>query len=177
MKKLFTLLFFVTANCFSQSYEYSIEGLNPKYTVNEIDSLNQKELFDKAVIWIKENYVNPDDVVNTTIENEKIRFTGGKKNVLCYRALGMTYCQDVRYSIELSFKDGRYKFEPVSFEQYYDGWRNIPLNDSESGFYKKGKLRKIFKDYPLAISDIFNSVQISLQAFLINRTSVKNEDW
>lgn len=156
-------------------YDYE-NGLRPKFLVNTIDSLNQKSLFKKSINWIKETYKNPDEVINTTIENEKIRFTGVKANYFCLYG-----CMDVRYTIELSFKDGRYKFEPISFEKYLSqsGWETLDLNHGSDRYYnKKGELPKKYnyRKIPYYVTSLFLELNLSLNNYLSNNQSVKDND-
>jgi len=71
------------------------------YVVVKVDSLNQEELFKKAINWIKDTYKNPDEVINTTIDNSKVRIEGFKEVAIQLKALGMSSFYGGTYSIEI----------------------------------------------------------------------------
>ena len=189
MNKIILFIFILSVH-FSMAqddlYKFDINGLSPEYIVVEIDSMTQEQLFKKTINWIKETYKNPDEVIKTTIENDKVRFEGAKQNGLCIMALGMPNCSNVRYQIEIAFKDGKYKFEVISLEQYVEasqysrpGWFPVLLSQEEvsKGYYKKkGKLRAPYKRYPDEISILFNELHLSLKAYMFGEQSEKKKD-
>jgi hypothetical protein len=186
-KKITLLLLFVITISYSQekSFKYDIKGLQPSYLVSEIDSLNQIELFNKTINWIKETYKNPDKVIKTTIENKKIRFTGSAGNFLSIRFLGTNKPLLTRYTIEISFKDGKYKFSPINLEYYQTasqyssgGWMPVGLSNGTGYYKKKGKLRKMFREFPKDIPKLFNGLEASLKIYLLkeNKTIKSTED-
>lgn len=155
--------------------------------VVEIDSLNASEIYLKTIDWIKESYKNPDEVIKAKFENKKIRFNGFEKTRLSTKMLGITSFSDVRYSIEISFKEGKFKFEPTKLESYTKpaqnvsgGWSSVPL-DTGSWIYKKnGKPKGIFKLYPSQIKSIFNNLKSSLEIYLLKQNNTikdKKDDW
>lgn len=167
MKKITLLLLFGTISFFAQDkFSYGVDGLTD-YVVVKVDSLNQKKLFDKTINWIKETYKNPKEVIKTTFEFNKIRIEGLEKGGICMHVSGARSCGDVIYQIEISFKDGKYKFNPISLGK-------ISLTDGAYLYNKKGKVRKIFKYYSEDISKIFNSLNLSLKKSLIQ---ISNDDW
>src|SRR5699024_7474191 len=110
-------LFLTTSLSFGQKkFNYDQSGLNLKYVVVDIPQKTQQELFTKSINWIKETYKNPDKVIKTTIENKKIRFEGVDMDIISTSALGLTTYYPTTYVIEIAFKDGKYKFEPISIE-------------------------------------------------------------
>lgn len=164
-------------------FAFSSIGLNSKFVVNETHSLTQKELFDKSINWIKETYDTPDEVIKTKIENEKIRFKGVSSNAICHYGLGMKFCQNVRYTIELAFKDGRYKFEILEMEHYFEGseygragWREIYLDTKAEFYYKRGEIIKQLRDYPLHIELLLNGLNLSLFNYLKGNQKVKDDN-
>jgi transposase-like protein len=189
MKKiilLFTL--FIFSKAFSQSdFKHSVDGLNPKFLVIEIDSLNASELYLKTLDWIKETYKNPDEVIKAKFENEKIRFNGFQKSAMSTKMLGVPSFSDVRYSIEISFKDNKLKFEPINLERYTapseyvsGGWSFVPLNTGSYIYKKNGKSKGIFKRYPKQIENIFNNLKSSLEIYLLKQNNTikdKKDDW
>lgn len=169
------------------TFTYDKTGLNPKYLVVETDSLSKTEVFEKTINWIKETYKNPDEVIKTTIGNEKVRFEGFKDDLICVNSLGMIYCYYALYTIEISFKENKYKFTPLTLEyripasQYgAGGMFPIEFNEASSLYNKKGKLRGMYKKVPPAIQALFNDLNKSLNEYLKQEElSVEddNDDW
>lgn len=160
-------------------FTYDINGITP-FVIVEVDSTSQNTLFTKTINWIKETYKDPDEVIKTTIENEKVRFEGMNSGALCVKALGSKSCYDATYTIEISFKDNKYKFTPIDLEYYtppdqYDSGNDIsiPLEGSGRLYNKKGKLRSLYKTFPVEIETIFNSLNESLTNYI----SAKKDDW
>ena len=182
--KLTALLIVIYTFTYGQDkFVYDQRGLNPKYVVVEMDGLKQDELFKKTINWIKETYKNPDEVIKTTIDNKKVRFEGFKDNIICIKSLGMVYCYDGLYTIEIEFKDNKYKFTPMSIEyrvpasQYsVGGMRPISLSDG-SAYYKKGKLRKMYNTIPLSVEMLLNGLNLSLSKYLSTEQEEGNDDW
>ena len=94
-------------NDLQKAFTFNHEGLTPKHVIKEVADKNKKELFDKAINWIKETYNNPDEVIQMTIEGEKLRFKGIQENALCYNTLGTKTCFPAIYIIEIEFKDSK----------------------------------------------------------------------
>lgn len=166
---------------------YDNQGLTPKFLVKEIDSLNNKQLYSKTIDWIKDTYKNPDEVIKAKFENEKVRFIGFKSSHLKISSLGIPNYYNVRYTVEIYLKNGKYKFQPVILEyytppsQYSRGGWNILSFDNAKGFYnKKGKLKNLFKYFPEGIDSLFNDLENSLNTYLLKKAHIikdKNNDW
>jgi len=189
MKKTITIISFIllTINIIAQEkFTYSEKGLTD-YVVIEIDSLNQNELYNKTIDWIKESYVNPDEVIKAKFENEKLRFNGFKENAFKYKVFGMSNVMDGRYSIEISFKDGKLKFDPISLEEHSfskkysaDGWAPISLETNTWLYKSNGTLIKAVDSYPEDIIGIFNNLILSLNDYLLKESGAKKDskkDW
>lgn len=188
MKKLLLVVLIITSiNLNAQEkFTYDKEGLTD-FIVVKVDSMSQSEIYAKTIDWIKDTYKNPDEVIKAKFENEKVRFNGFKSNALSTKVLGLTNYTDARYSIEISFKNGRLKFNPINLEQYAEssqyvtgGWYGISM-DTGSWLYKKsGKLKRITKKNPSQIESIFNDLATSLKVFLLKKTGKiedKSDDW
>ena len=165
-----------------EEFVYNENGLNPKYLVVDIGDKDKSEIFNETINWIKETYKNPDDVIKTTIDNKKVRFEGmhSTKNI-CVKIFGKTTCYYALYTIEIEFKDGKYKFQPLSLKyrvpiSKYNTSGVNPINLSDgSGYYnRKGELRKSYDTQPSAVEDLFNSLNSDLKIYL---TTEKESNW
>jgi len=181
-----SLLFAVYSFGFGQEkFTFNIDGLNPRYIVVEIDSLKQAELFKNSINWIKETYKNPDKVIKTTFDNEKVRFEGSKDNLICVYSIGFVFCYTGMYTIEIEFKDNKYKFRPISVEyrlpaDKYSASRmaQVDLIDGSLYYNNKGVVRKMYETWPTSIETLFNELNSSLSKYLLmpNEDTEKN-DW
>lgn len=190
MKQLLIISLLLLCSIFSYSqdlFKYDKEGLLPKYIVTKNDSLTQSELYLKTIDWIKDTYKNPDVVIKAKFENEKIRFSGMNQNAFYVSVLGMKTIMKARYSIEIEFKEGRYKFTPINLEYYNSpskyssgGWTPINFEYGGAFYKKKGKLRKMFKSFPIGTSALLNPLKLSLDIYLLKEANVikdKKDDW
>ena len=167
----------------AKNFTYNQEGLLPKFVVVDVDSLTQTELFEKTINWIKETYKNPDEVIKTTIANQKVRFEGFQNGVICVSALGTPTCYGVTYTIEIEVKDGKYRFIPINIEyrvpaSQYGGSSTVLIDfDNGAVWYNKGEIRKMYKTIPSAIEMLLNGLNDSLFKYVSSQIDVKKEDW
>ena len=101
----------------------------PTHIVLNIDSLSKEESFNKTIQWInKQNFTNQKKITSK-IENKSINIQGLNKIEINDEEF------DVRYFIELRFKDNRIKFDVIDAEIYFPDevrekikWGNVLLN-------------------------------------------------
>lgn len=175
---LITLVLFSSTVLFSQStvFVFNQDGFTD-FVVTEIPDLKADDIYIKTIKWIKETYKNPDEVIKMTIVNEKLRFEGVRENALCIKAMG-NVCSSARYVIEVSFKDGRYKFDPISisfFNQMGNGY-NVPMNETGKVYYKNGKILKGSEEVPEMFESLFNGLNESLKNYFLG-TNTQKDDW
>mgnify|MGYP003610375767 CR=1 FL=1 len=188
MKKIllgFLLLVGFYTNAQENDFKFTKDGFTD-YVVGSIEGKTAQELYKKTIDWINVTYKNPKEVIKAQVENEYIRIEGSIFNMICMKSLGLLTCNDARYQIEVSLKDGKYKFDVIKLEEYIkpsqyvvnSGWSEISLTNT-SGFYKNnGDIKNIFKLYPTAIETEFNSLNISLKDFLKSENiPSKKDDW
>lgn len=89
-------------------------------TVIEAPSKSQEELYNLSINWLNETYKNPDEVLKGKIEGEYIRWTGIAPSLVCENILLTPVCRNLRYTIEIRFKEGRVRWEFTNLELYYD---------------------------------------------------------
>lgn len=75
-----------------------------------VDSMSASDIYQKAQNWVQETYKNPNKVLKANIKDEKIRVDGFVRKTF-YNKWGMRYDYNMCYSVEISFKDGGYRFE------------------------------------------------------------------
>lgn len=193
MKKLQLLFLFLTGIMSAQETEFTFDnskGMTDFIVVN-VESKSATEIYKKVIEWIKVTYKNPDKVILSTIENEYVRFEGSSSAVYPVNVplMGKSY-QDTKYQIEISIKDGKYKFDIIGMENYISpsqysrgGWTpNTIFNGNadkeflDKFIYKKdGTLRSYYK-YIIDVPVYFNDLNKSLVE-IITAAVKKNDTW
>ncbi len=186
-------MLFVSGVLNAQETEFTFDntkGMTDFIVVN-VEGKTAPEIYKKVIEWIKITYKNPDKVILSTIDNEYVRFEGVSGS--CYSInvplMGKSY-QNTKYQIEVSIKDGKYKFDIISMENYLapsqyssGGWSNNVLFNGnidkeylEKNIYKKdGTLRSTWKninDVPLYFNDLNKSLLESITTLV-----KKNDGW
>ncbi|MDQ1160893.1 hypothetical protein QE422_001261 [Chryseobacterium sp. SORGH_AS 447] len=188
MKKvILTAFLFFSIYSYSQSTEFVLnkDGFTD-YLVIDAPQKSASMLYEKTIEWINKTYNNPREVIKANIKDDYVRLEGIKSDLYCYSPLGLPVCFDVRYQIEVSFKDNKYKFDIAQLEEYVKpsqytsgGWRGLMTDNSTSGFFKKdGSIKGGYKNYLQNIPDYFNNLQKSLSDY-INSTGMQaqKKDW
>ncbi len=159
------------------------EGLS-SFIVVKTEGKTKEELYKKTIEWINKNYNKPSEVIKAQVENDYIRFQGVSKEKYCWDAL-VTFCNDIRYEVEVSFKDGKYKFEVLSLEDYHvtgaSGlrvWGRINYKDSWTHFKNTGEVRKMYAENVKQITAFFDELSKSLYDYIYNQNeTAKSNDW
>ena len=144
----------------------------------------QISVYKKTIEWINKSYNKPSEVIKAQVENDYIRFQGVSKEKYCWDAL-VTFCNDIRYEVEISFKDGKYKFEVLSLEDYHvtgaSGlrvWGRINYKDSWTHFKNTGEVRKMYADNIKQITAFFDELSKNLYDYIYNQNeTAKSNDW
>lgn len=193
MKKIVILLLFVSGSITAQETEFTFDitkGMTD-FVVTNVEGKTASEIYKKVIEWIKITYKNPDKVILSTIENEYVRIEGASDSFYSiYIPLSGKSYQETKYQIEISIKEGKYKFDIVSMENYLapsqysrGGWSDNTLFNGhldqeylEKTIYKKdGTLRSVWKninEVPLYFNELNKSLFESIT------TSVKkNDEW
>lgn len=193
MKKLLFLLVFISAFATAQETEFTFNNERgmTDFVVAKAEGKTASEIYKKAIEWINITYKNPDKVILSTIENEYIRFEGSSSSFYSINLgiMGKSY-QQTKYQIEISIKDGRYKFDIIGMENYTSpsqysrgGWSdnglfngNLTKEYLDKSIYKKdGNLRSVWKN----INDVpvyFNELNKSLLDYIMV-SQKKNDGW
>lgn len=167
---------FISTTTFAQEteFKFSKDGLTD-FIVSTYDG-SAKELYARTLAWIKENNKDP-QAIKSTIENEKIIFQGVKDNFICNKAGGTTVCSKATYTIEMNFKDGRFKFDVTEIVlKDVNGKIVRPnMNDFSEYYDKDGNLKKYMTEVPAAYEGLFNGLNKSLLTYMDKKK--KSENW
>ena len=141
MKKLVCIVALIAQFGFSQETEFTFDyqkGMTD-YIVVTVENKSAAEIYKKVVDWVKVTYKNPDKVILSTIENEYIRFEGSSSTLWCITSLGIKTCYNTKYQIEISVKEGKYKFDLIGMEYYINpsqyssgGWNENAIFNKNS---------------------------------------------
>nr|WP_294777623.1 hypothetical protein [uncultured Flavobacterium sp.] len=166
--KALLLMAFISVSTFAQDteFKFSKEGLTDFIVTNYEGSA--KDTYNLTLAWVKENSKKGYKVVSS-VEGEKITIEGGKENFLCSKAGGTTVCTYATFTIDISFKDGKFKFEAVGLSEKPNNATTVithDLNDFSEYYNKDGSLKKYKDDVPAAYETLFNELNKSLVTFM-----------
>ncbi|MFE3846613.1 hypothetical protein ACFX5D_01355 [Flavobacterium sp. LB3P45] len=168
MKKILLMLALTLGTIsYSQEVEFTFttDGLTD-YVITQCEGKTESEIYKKCIEWIKINYNNPNEVILSTIEDKFIRFQGsGGSGLVKYYRHGGIFTPDSRYIIELSIKEGKYKFDLINLETYSGTvWHEADcfFSRNKNCYNSKGEFKKDYKFYN-EISDYFNKINLSLK--------------
>lgn len=140
------------------------------------DSLKATDLFKNALNWVQETYKNPEEVLKAKIENEKIRIDGFAQNAWWYKSLGMKQNYNMEYSVEISFKDGKYKFEYIIGQFFIDAGQKV-LYDYKTFFKKTGEIRSAYADAVPSLEETMNNLSLNFHEYVTGKSKKKDDKW
>jgi hypothetical protein len=174
--KTLLLMAFVTTSTFAQDteFKFSKDGLTD-FIVTIYDG-SAKDTYNRAAAWVKDN-AKKNFTVISSVENEKLVIEGTKENFLCSKAGGTTVCASATFTIEINFKDGKYKFAALGLTEKANNSANTTVHnlDDFSEYYDKdGSLKKYKDDVPAAYESLFNDLNKSLVSFMDKKKKAEN---
>jgi hypothetical protein len=166
--KALLLMAFISVSTFAQDteFKFSKEGLTD-FIVTTYEG-SAKDTYNLALAWVKENSKKGFKIVSS-VEGEKMTIEGGKENFLCSKAGGTNVCTYGTFTIEISFKEGKFKFEAVGLSEKPNNSTTVvthDLNDFSEYYNKDGSLKKYKDDVPAAYETLFNELNKSLVTFM-----------
>lgn len=166
--KALLLMAFISASTFAQDteFKFSKEGLTD-FIVTTYEG-SAKDIYNLTLAWVKENSKKGYKVVSS-VEGEKMTIEGGKENFLCSKAGGTNVCTYGTFTIAISFKEGKFKFEAVGLTEKPNNSTTVvthDLNDFSEYYNKDGSLKKYKDDVPAAYETLFNELNKSLVTFM-----------
>lgn len=174
---LFALAIFFSINTYSQDIpklKLNQNGVEPIVVIT--DSLKAKGLYEKTLNWVQETYKNPENVLKTKIENEKIRIEGFAENAWWYKSLGIKQNYNMEYFIEISFKDGKYKFDYI-IGQFFTPKGEKVLYDYSIFFKKTGEIKNAYTDAVPSLEETMNNLSLNFYNYVTGKTNKKNDKW
>ena len=187
---LFPILSF-SQELFTQNEININEGLKTKqgkylkmsdYVIRYSDA-TPEELYDKTVVWFNDKFKGDGDEILNYSKGKFLRIQGSTEELLKTHKVDRSSegYQGYRYIIDIRFKYGRFKFEPVSLKTYT---KDESLSD---GWYERGFSNKILNAEGEQIAEgendiktqlkFFNDLAISLDKHLNGNKNIEDEDW
>lgn len=155
----------------AQEVEFNIsKDKITNYLISNCDSKSKEELYKKTIDWISINFKNPKEVIQSQIENEMIRIEGFTEN--------FNGTSNASYLIEISFKEGKYKFDPISFT-IINGLNKFDFFSTYSTYFKSdGTVKERLKVTVKGASDLINNLNKSLATFINEGKELnKKDEW
>ena len=138
-----------------------------------------EELYKKTTIWFNDNFNQTDDKILSKSQGKYILFQGSTEELLKTHKVIKT-SKGYRYIIEIKFKYGSLKFEPISLKTYTKEESSLSNGWYERGFsnkildYEGKEIEEGKNDVNIQV-DFFNKLAISLKQFLNGETNIKDE--
>jgi hypothetical protein len=174
MRKLFLLMFFVFGISFGQeTLNLTKKGFEP--IIVSVDDMNAELIYSKTKEWIQTYYKNPNEVLKADIKNNMIRIDGFNVGGYKMRNLGIVFPYDYSYSIEIQFKDGRYRYEYIVGQLWSDGKKCFY---SYSDFFKKdGTNKSVYQLANETMTASVNENYLSLFDYITGKTQKQKSEW
>ncbi|ASV77956.1 DUF4468 domain-containing protein [Elizabethkingia anophelis] len=178
MKRIFILFtFFNFLIGFSQDKQFVLtQTAFTDYVITDISGAKKDKIYKKTLEWISKKFKS-DEVIKSKIPNEFIRAIGVDK-LYCtiddYSEDKHVYCYPTKFEIEISFKDGKYKFDPISFKIYVgsgQGWNDLTIMTNTETYYNDS-LR--IPEHQ-RVTYYLNQLNTSLKEFILGKD--KSNNW
>jgi hypothetical protein len=185
MKKIVLgLLMVISYSSYSQETEFTFNSERgmTDFIVTTVESKTAPEIYKKMIDWIKVTYKNPNEVILSTIENEYLRFEG-VTDISTFK---------VKYQLEISIREGKYKFDLIGFQVYVGpnqlgvpvGWNDFKsinfiknsTKESIENMYKKDGTYRAWCKYTPEIPTYFNNLNKSLLESIVSAVK-KTDGW
>ena len=170
------------SNAQETEFTFTAEKGMTDFIVTPVEGKTAPEIYKKVIEWIKVTYKNPDKVILSTIENEYVRFEGITTDIDDSKNM---------YQLEISIKDGKYKFDLISLKFYLEsttyggviGWNDMGVNfnnnstkESIKNLYKKDGTLRVYYPYVPKVPIFFNNLNKSLSESIVS-TVKKTDGW
>lgn len=145
----------------------------------EVDSTSSGVLYNRAKSYVAKHYDTLDQVINLDDKDAGTIILNLNFKYNCTLSTGFaTYSGNISYTLELFFKDNRYKYRFSNFKHHTEGIITDAEEHPKDFRYKSEKryFNKLWKDIKIQINTEIKEVSTSLEtAMLIPLESEK--DW
>ncbi len=178
MRKIIYFIVLLSTISFAQGteFKFTINGFTD-YVVTPIQGKSAEELYKKTLEWILITYKNPKKVIVKQADNDFITIESFSNKLLLFNTNGKNY-YDAKYQIEISFKDGKYKFDVISVNLLNSKNKSdMDLKDLSEYYKKDGSLKTSYKYFPDNFAQFYNDLNNNLKDYLLDLTIDKKNDW
>lgn len=168
-KVLQILIFSISIFSYSQETKFTItnEAITD-YLVTNCDTKTQNEIYAKTLQWIALTFKNTDAVIQAKVENELLRIEGYTEK--------FNGVSDASFMIEISFREGKYKFDPLEFT-IINGINKFDLFSTHKTYFKNdGSVKSRVKETIEGAENIINGLNIDLKNHIMGVKKDK-DDW
>lgn len=173
MKKIIVALLFGFLGFAQEMPKITKDGFAP--IIVEVEGKTSAEIYAKAKEWIQTYYKNPSEVLKADIPNEMIRINGYAVDGYKTKNLGMVYGYDFDYTIEIEFKDGKYKYTYI-VGQFWSLGKHV-LYSYRTFFKSDNSVKKAYQLSYDSINETANSTSFSLFDYITGKTKKEKSDW
>lgn len=191
MKKLLFSVLAILSIAFANAQEFEVtpDGLKEKtsgkdFVVIEVQGKTASELYNNAIKYINIMYKNPKEVIKGDVKDEYIKWETFVSNIGTIKNGFINVPADALITVQLSFKDGKAKYEVVNQNIYnsqnkgalgkvtFKGskWSGFPIYDEKNSNLRQEQLKKDIENY-------YNSQIEKIKEYLIGTSQSKNDDW
>ena len=173
MKKIIVLLFVCVFGFAQEMPKITKEGFAP--IVVNVEGKTASEIYTKAKEWVQTYYKNPTEVLKADISNDMIRIEGYAVDGYKMKNLGMIFGYDYQYTLEIEFKDGKYRYNYIVGQFWSDGKKC--LYDYTNFFKEDNSVRKVYQVAFDSINETANETSTSLFNYITGKTQSQKKDW
>ena len=186
MKKIFLVLTLITSIVYAQEYVVTPTGLKDNsnlektYVVINTPGKTAEQNYNNAIKYINKTYKSPKDVMKGDVKGEYISFDTHVSNFLIVKNSGAKLSIDANYTIELSFKGDRVKFEVINLDMYHSsGFKVLFTGGIMSSYpiYKKKKQKLIRPETKTDVEVYFNNKINTIKGYLLEEANTTDDDW
>ena len=186
MKKLLLLVLFIPLVSIGQEFTVTPDGLKDKvdvektYVVINTPDKTAEQNYNNAIKHINKIYKNPEEVIKGNVKDEFLKFDTFVSNFIGVKNGISKVDNDATYTIALSFKGNRVKFEVVALDIYNDsGYRVLFSGGALSGFaiYNKKKTKLRLPEVKSDIETYFNNEIKTYESIFLETSASEDDDW
>ncbi|MCZ8216643.1 MAG: DUF4468 domain-containing protein [Cyclobacteriaceae bacterium] len=183
IKKVFLIHFFISiATLTVAQTKHSLPVIDDKINFSEVvvvDSASKDELYTKAKIWLAENFISANDVIQFDDKENGIVIG---KGIIRVKEGGLTPRIKIwRFTVKIQVKDGKYKVNFYDIIYYFEMPDNLSgtvsppvmldeyFKDSKS-YRKNGTLKPVSLEFANETKTEFTSILKSVRDALTTKT-------
>jgi hypothetical protein len=173
MKWFYSLaLAFFSLNAVAELPSFSLTSTGVPPIIVTVDSTPVETMYKRALNWVQEYYRNPDQVLRSKIDNDKIRIEGFNSRAF-YRIFKAKTFYQSSYTLEIEFKPGKYRmtYTPGSIltddnSPVYFTWSDLLTEKDRNG-----------NSYKDALASFVAGLNELNQSFYDYVTGKKKDEW